>query len=175
MEIYTRDEYLNNANLWQIVRDYILTSEQQNVLQYAISRRNEAPKLLLLGPPSTGKTYIQSEIVKFWQKSKIAYISGHHQVPQTLIISDACASIFSSNRTKETYGYKTFKFYTRFNVIFTTNQLVLGTTNTATISATAPSATSRTYTLPDPSADASFVMVAREQTIPGSKTFSSHF
>lgn len=39
----------------------------------------------------------------------------------------------------------------------TSNQLTLGTTNTATISATAPSA-SRTYTIPDPGADANFVM-----------------
>lgn len=39
----------------------------------------------------------------------------------------------------------------------TTNQLTLGTTNTATISATAPSA-SRTYTIPDPGANANFVM-----------------
>ena len=39
----------------------------------------------------------------------------------------------------------------------TTNQLVLGTTNTATISASAPSA-SRTYTIPDPGANANFVM-----------------
>lgn len=39
----------------------------------------------------------------------------------------------------------------------TTNQLTLGTTNTATISATAPAA-SRTYTIADPGASANFVM-----------------
>jgi len=39
----------------------------------------------------------------------------------------------------------------------TTNQLRLGTTNTATISATAPAA-SRTYTIADPGANANFVM-----------------
>lgn len=39
----------------------------------------------------------------------------------------------------------------------TTNQLVLGTTNTATISATAP-AVSRTYTIADPGGNANFVM-----------------
>jgi hypothetical protein len=38
-----------------------------------------------------------------------------------------------------------------------TNQLTLGTTNTATISATAPAA-SRTYTIADPGANANFVM-----------------
>ncbi|MBS1560627.1 MAG: hypothetical protein JSS89_03400 [Bacteroidetes bacterium] len=53
-----------------------------------------------------------------------------------------------------------------------TNQLILGTTNTTTISATAPAA-SRTYTLPDVGANASFVMTEGAQTINGAKTLSS--
>lgn len=54
----------------------------------------------------------------------------------------------------------------------TTNQLVLGTTNTTTISSTAP-ASSRTYTIPDAGGAASFVMTAGTQTVGGAKTFSS--
>jgi hypothetical protein len=53
----------------------------------------------------------------------------------------------------------------------TSNQLILGTTNTVTISATAP-ASSQTYTIPDPGGAASFVMTAGTQTIAGAKTFS---
>ena len=53
----------------------------------------------------------------------------------------------------------------------TTNQIVLGVTNTTTISATAPAA-SRTYTLPDVGGAADFVMTAGTQTIAGAKTFS---
>ncbi len=53
-----------------------------------------------------------------------------------------------------------------------TNQLTLGTTNTDIISATAPSA-SRTLTIPDPGADASFVMTQGNQTLAGQKTFST--
>lgn len=53
----------------------------------------------------------------------------------------------------------------------TTNQLVLGVTNTTTISATAPT-TSRTVTIPDPGANASFVMTESAQTINGQKTFA---
>jgi hypothetical protein len=45
-----------------------------------------------------------------------------------------------------------------------TNQLILGTTNTTTISATAPSA-SRVYTLPDWGANDSFVGLAASQTL----------
>jgi hypothetical protein len=54
----------------------------------------------------------------------------------------------------------------------TTDQLVLGTTNTTTITSTAPAA-SRTYTIPDAGGAASFVMTAANQTIAGTKTFSS--
>lgn len=54
----------------------------------------------------------------------------------------------------------------------TSNQLILGTTNTTTINATAP-ATSAVYTIPDVGATASFVMNAGAQTIAGVKTFSS--
>jgi hypothetical protein len=53
----------------------------------------------------------------------------------------------------------------------TTNQMVLGTTNTTTISSTAP-ASSVTYTIPDAGGAASFVMTAGNQTIAGNKTLS---
>ena len=52
-----------------------------------------------------------------------------------------------------------------------TNQIVLGTTNTTTISATAP-ASSSIYTIADVGATAAFVMTAGNQTIAGTKTFS---
>jgi hypothetical protein len=53
----------------------------------------------------------------------------------------------------------------------TTNQLILGTTQTTTINAAAPAA-SRIYTIPDVLADASFVMTVGTQSIAGAKTFS---
>jgi hypothetical protein len=54
----------------------------------------------------------------------------------------------------------------------TTNQLVLGTTNTVTISSTAPAA-SRVYTMPDVGGAADFIFTAGAQTITGAKTFAS--
>ncbi len=54
----------------------------------------------------------------------------------------------------------------------TTNQLVLGTTNTTTITSAAP-ASSRTYSIPDAGGAADFVMTAGSQTIAGTKTFST--
>lgn len=54
----------------------------------------------------------------------------------------------------------------------TTNQLVLGVTNTTTITSVAPSV-SRVYTIPDAGGAASFVMTAGTQTVGGAKTFST--
>ncbi|MFY7885620.1 MAG: beta strand repeat-containing protein [Dolichospermum sp.] len=67
-------------------------------------------------------------------------------------------------------GTKTFSSGVVINP--TTNQLVLGTTNTTTITCPAPAA-SRTYTIPDAGAAANFVMTASNQTIAGTKSFSA--
>lgn len=70
-------------------------------------------------------------------------------------------------------GVKTIEFNATNQVIIpkTTNQIVLGVTNTVTISATAPSS-SRTLTIPDPGGAASFVLTAGTQTIAGATTFT---
>ena len=72
--------------------------------------------------------------------------------------------------TQTIAGSKTFSSAVTINP--TTNQVVLGVTNTTTISSTAPSA-SRTYTIPDAGSNVEFVMAGGTQTIAGSKTFSS--
>lgn len=53
----------------------------------------------------------------------------------------------------------------------TSNQMVIGTTNTTTVSYTAPVA-SRVYTVPDAGGSASFILSAGSQTITGAKTFA---
>jgi hypothetical protein len=53
-----------------------------------------------------------------------------------------------------------------------TNQLVLGTTNTTTITSPAPAA-SRVYTIPDAGTTASFMMTQAAQTVVGQQTFSA--
>lgn len=55
----------------------------------------------------------------------------------------------------------------------TTNQLVLGTTRTVTITAPTPATTSRTWTLPDLSTSPTFAALEAAQTFSGAKTFSS--
>lgn len=63
-------------------------------------------------------------------------------------------------------------FSSAINITPTTNQIVLGTTNKTTISATAPAA-SRTYTIPDAGANADFVMTKGAKTISGDTTFAN--
>lgn len=59
-----------------------------------------------------------------------------------------------------------------FTLAKTSSQLIFGTTNTTTVSATAP-ASSAVYTIPDVGTSANFVMSAGTQTIAGAKTFSN--
>jgi len=59
------------------------------------------------------------------------------------------------------------------STVATTNQLVLGTTRTVTLTAPTPASSSRVVTIPDLSADYSVVGTEAAQTINGSKTFSA--
>lgn len=70
-------------------------------------------------------------------------------------------------------GASTFSSISGVTITPTSNQLTLGTTRTVTISATQPATTSRTYTMPDISADATFAYLQGTQTFSGAKTFSS--
>jgi hypothetical protein len=67
-------------------------------------------------------------------------------------------------------GEKTFS--SGINILKTTDQLVLGSTQKTTITAPTP-ASARTYTIPDVSGNASFVMSEGGQTIGGTKTFTT--
>lgn len=80
------------------------------------------------------------------------------------------ASFVMTAGTQTIGGSKTLSSALTINP--TTNQLVLGVTNTTTINSTAPAA-SRTYTIPDAGTNTEFILGAGTQTIGGSKTFSS--
>lgn len=55
----------------------------------------------------------------------------------------------------------------------TTNQMVLGTTRTVTITAPTPATTSRTWTIPDITGNGTFAALEGTQTFSGTKTFSA--
>ena len=99
-----------------------------------------------------------------------------------IVLSAANSIVFhlpdasASNRGAITTGTQTIAgsktFSSALTINPTTNQIVLGVTNTVTITSPAPAA-SRTYTLPDTLANSSFVMTDLAQTLNGIKTHSS--
>lgn len=103
--------------------------------------------------------------------TELGYVSGVTSAIQTQLNAKAAdAAVVHLTGNESIAGTKTFTDPIVQND--TTNQLVLGVTNTTTISATAPS-TSRTVTIPDPGANASFVMTEGTQTINGQKTLAA--
>jgi len=96
----------------------------------------------------------------------------------TLADAGADADFVMSEGAQTINGAKTFSSLIASDLVAETlsatdvaNQIVLGTGNTATVSAAAPAA-SRVYTLADAGADANFVMSEGAQTVNGAKTFS---
>jgi len=92
------------------------------------------------------------------------------------------SSFMMLNGTQTVAGATTFTLGTTFSstgsfasaltLLPTTNQLVLGVTNTTTINSVAPAAP-RTYTIPDAGTNSSFMMLDGAQTILGAKTFNN--
>lgn len=80
-------------------------------------------------------------------------------------------STYVNNRNSGTTAWDNVKSVAGITIQATTDQLVLGTTNTITITSPAPSS-SRTITIPDPGASASFILTTTAQTITGAKTFA---
>jgi hypothetical protein len=88
----------------------------------------------------------------------------------TLQPADASNPGGISTTTQSFAGAKTFLDQVKIDEA--SNQLVLGTTTTTTVTAPNPTV-SRTVTIPDAGADSSVVLTESNQTINGTKTFSS--
>lgn len=88
---------------------------------------------------------------------------------QVVVTNGAGTITLSTPQNIDTTSTPTFANLTLSN---TTNQIVLGTTNTVTLSSTAP-ASSRTYTIPDAGGAANVVLDAGNYTIAGTWTFSN--
>lgn len=105
---------------------------------------------------------------------------GTYTIPD--IGAGISASFVMTAGTQTIGGTKTFSTAPAFSaglvsamaisITAVTNQIILGTTNTTTVSATAP-ASSAVYTIPDVGTTANFILSAGTQTVGGSKTFSS--
>lgn len=87
----------------------------------------------------------------------------------TLPDAGGSASFVLTESTQTINGAKTLT--SGLTITPTTNQLILGTTRTVTITAPTPATTSRTVTMPDLGQDYSLVGTSGTQTISGVKTF----
>lgn len=110
-----------------------------------------------------------------WRGSKIAGSTGAvssitgtaNQVIASAAVGDITLSLPQSIGTSST---PTFASET---LAATTNQLVLGTTRTVTITAPTPASTSRTWTIPDISGNGTFAALEAIQTFSALNTFNS--
>ncbi len=76
-----------------------------------------------------------------------------------------------NNRNSGAADWDIFSCATQLISKATTNQLLLGTTRTVTITAPTPASLSRVWTIPDQSGDMTFVSAEGTQTLTGTKTF----
>lgn len=90
--------------------------------------------------------------------------------PNQVIVTNAANSVTLS--LPQSVGSGSTPTFASETLSAATNQLTLGTGTTTTVSATAPAA-NRTITLPDPGANANFVLTQGTQTVAGATTFSS--
>ncbi len=88
-----------------------------------------------------------------------------------IVVANAAGSITLS--TPQSIGTGSSPTFAALTLTNTTNQFVLGTTRTITISATQPASSSRTYTMPDAGANANFVLSESSQTLNGALTLTA--
>lgn len=113
----------------------------------------------------------QTGALRFFNSSSVLFTglqAGNTTAELTYTLPTAGPSVNGAPLVSSTVGVMSWA--TSLGLGSTSNQIVLGTTNTITLTAPAPSA-SRVYTLSDVGADASFVMTEGTQTILGAKTF----
>jgi hypothetical protein len=91
---------------------------------------------------------------------------------RTHTIQDLANTTFAMLGGTQTFdGSKTFS--AAVTITPTTNQVVLGTTRTVTLTAPTPASSSRTWTIPDISSDGTVMALEGTQTVSGAKTFSA--
>lgn len=156
--------YYNGSSWVAIAAGGTINAGTQYQLAYYAANGTTLSGLTLI----TGSRALQSDsnglpVASAVTSTELGYLSGVTSAIQTQINSklNSASPVFTGTLTGPSATFTA-----------TTNQLTLGTTNTTTISATAPAA-SATYTIPDVGTTANFILSAGTQTIGGSKTFSS--
>lgn len=103
----------------------------------------------------------------------INIVNASHAAARTYTIPDAGgnASFVMTAGAQTIAGALTLS--SALTVTPTSNQLVLGTTRTVTVTAPTPASSSRTWTIPDITGDGTFAGLEGTQTFTGTKTFSA--
>lgn len=139
------------------------------------------------GFPTVGFISIDSEIIKYTGKTGTSFTGLTRGADGTTAASHVQNSqVFHNviaahhNALKDEIEAIETKLYDGASPLFvaetltsTTNQLILGTTRTVTLSAPTPASASRTWTIPDISGDGTFVSREAAETITGQKTLSA--
>ena len=133
-------------------------------------------KTLHVGPGSVIVHYDASDTKKltFDFDSTMARIATDAASPMEFQIGVSQVGLISTNGAwtiGPSAGGVTHSMYGSLAISATSNQLVLGAVRTLTIAAPTPATSSRTMTIPDIGADASFVLTAGAQSVGGVKTF----
>jgi hypothetical protein len=158
-------------NMWMIIKDATGNAASNNITIHRPGAQTidgvASDKVLSRG---FGTWLINSNGTNYFVLNDYTDITGSTNAVLTLTSTKniQASSILSSNLL---LADGTVPMTGALRITPVTNQLVLGTTNTTTINATAPAA-SRVYTLPDAGGAANFLLSAGAQTITGAKTFS---
>lgn len=145
--------------------------------------------------PTTDNTYSLGSIGTYWSQAALRKLYVENSVPltigtnvngyvniqvatqasgsNTIVIPDPGNIVSSFVLTRGNSTIQETKTFTNaIPITATTNQLILGTTNTTTLNAVAPAA-SRIINFQDPGATANVIYDVSSQTLSGAKTFSS--
>lgn len=149
------------------------------------------PSLSFNNDPDTGfyrdaanemKVSFGGSVRYVWDGGQFKGPDGTSSLPSFSFTSEPDSGMYVSGTNEVAFvGGATVAFYATTSGFITdlairlrgvTNQIILGTGNTVTITSPAPAA-SRILTIPDPGANASFVMTAGTQTITGTISFNA--
>lgn len=101
------------------------------------------------------------------------FVSGTTIVSQQVDDNNTAIVNYINARNAASANWDAVSTVGAFTSTLTSNQIILGTTRTVTITAPTPGTTSRAWTIPDITADGTFASLTGTQTFTGAKTFSS--
>lgn len=101
------------------------------------------------------------------------FVAGTTIVSQQVDDNNAAILNYINARNAASANWDAVSTIGAFTSTLTSNQIILGTTRTVTITAPTPASASRTWTIPDITTDGTFASLTGAQAFTGAKTFSA--